>query len=448
MQQFRFTLVCCLAVMLCQALNAAEPTAKKLETKAREFVDQLSLGRFEAAIEQFDAVMRQALPAQKLEQLWNGLRSQYGPFQQVQKTRTEKAGKFQVVLVTCQFERGKLNTKIVFSNQQKIAGLFFVPADAYRSPDYVNPKKFAETEVTVGTGLFAVPGTLALPRGTDPVPAVVLVHGSGPHDRDESIGPNKPFRDLAQGLASQGIAVLRYEKRTHHHRLKMALLAAGLTVQQESIDDAAAAVEALSRQPRINGRQIFVLGHSLGGNLLPRIGEASRQEIAGFISLAGSVRPLEDLILEQMKYLLSLDGEISAEEQTQLDTIAGQVERVKSPELSAEVASAELPLGIPAVYWLDLKGYDPAQRAAARREPFLILQGERDYQVTMTDFQLWKAALGKRENVTLISYPGLNHLFIKGEGKSSPAEYNSPGNVEKQVVLDIATWIRKQVQRD
>jgi fermentation-respiration switch protein FrsA (DUF1100 family) len=70
----------------------------------------------------------------------------------------------------------------------------------------------------------------------------------------------------------------------------------------------------------------------------------------------------------------------------------------------------------------------------------LILQGERDYQVTMRDFALWKAALGERKNVTLRSYAKLNHLFTAGEGKSTPAEYAS-GHVDAPVVEDIARWI-------
>ena len=137
---------------------------------------------------------------------------------------------------------------------------------------------------------------------------MILVHGSGPHDRDETIGPNKPFRDLAHGLASQGIAVLRYEKRTKEHPVRMAMSVNTITVKEETIDDAVAAFEALKSQEKIDPKRIFVLGHSLGGTLLPRIGKA-KDGIAGFISLAGSTRPMEDLVLEQTRYILSLERE-------------------------------------------------------------------------------------------------------------------------------------------
>ena len=129
----------------------------------------------------------------------------------------ETSGALQVVYVTTQFALGKTVVKVVYGPAGKVSGLWFVPESAsaaYVTPAYVDVTSFTETEVTVGSGQWALPGTLTIPRGAGPFPGVVLVHGSGPNDRDETIGPNKPFRDLAQGLASKGIAVLRYEKRT------------------------------------------------------------------------------------------------------------------------------------------------------------------------------------------------------------------------------------------
>ena len=178
----------------------------------------------------------------------------------------------------------------------------------------------------------------------------------------------------------------------------------------------------MASQEKIDPKRIFVLGHSLGGMLLPRIGKA-KDGIAGFISLAGSTRPMEDLVLEQTRYILSLDGKLSPEAQKKLKEIEQQVANVKSAKLSEDTPKSELPLGVPAKYWLDLRGYDPATSAKELSKPMLILQGERDYQVTMEDFAGWKKALGSRKDVTFISYPKLNHLFMEGEGKSTPAEY-------------------------
>ncbi len=212
-------------------------------------------------------------------------------------------------------------------------------------------------------------------------------------------------------------------------------------MKEETVDDAAAAVNALTAQEKIDGRRIFVLGHSLGGSLLPRIAAASPR-IAGFISFAGSTRPLEDLVLEQTRYLLSLDGKQTDAGQKAIEELERQRAEVKSPKLAVDTPAEKLPLGVPASYWLDLRGYAPAEAAKAIKQPMLILQGERDYQVTMDDLRLWRQALESRENVTFITYPTLNHLFMAGEGNSVPAEYFNAGNVAEEVVDDIAGWIK------
>jgi uncharacterized protein len=418
-----------------------DPPPMDREELAKALVGQMAAGDFEKAVEPFDKTMKQALTAAKLKQAWTAIVDQYGSLAKATATRTETVKQFDVVYVTCEFGRGKLLTKVVFTADGQITGLFFQPSGEYKPPPYVKPMAFEESEIHVGQGLFALPGTLALPKGDGPFPAVVLVHGSGPHDRDETIGPNKPFRDLAQGLASQGIAVLRYEKRTKEHPVAVALTWSRITVKEETVDDVAAAVELLAAQEKIDGQRIFVLGHSLGGSLLPRIAAASPR-IAGFISFAGSTRPLEDVVLEQTRYLLSLDGKQTDEGQKAIEELERQRAEVKSPKLTVDTPAEKLPLGVPVSYWLDLRGYAPAEAAKAIKQPMLILQGERDYQVTMDDLRLWRQALESRGNVTFITYPTLNHLFMAGEGKSVPAEYFNAGNVAEEVMKDIAGWIK------
>lgn len=295
----------------------------------------------------------------------------------------------------------------------------------------------------MGTVQLALPGTLTLPKGQGPFAAVVLVHGSGPQDRDETIGPSKPFRDLAHGLASRGIAVLRYEKRTKAFPTQMAAIVNTLTVKEEVIDDVLAAAALLRENNQIDPNKVFVLGHSLGGYVVPRIGKLD-SKIAGFIIMAGTARPLEDVVVEQLTYIFSLDGVISDTEKASLEQLKGQAARVKDPNLSAETPAADLLLGAPASYWLDLRGYRPAEVAKELSRPMLILQGGRDYQVTDADFQLWKKALSSRKNVEFKFYEGLNHLFVEGQGKSTPAEYEQAGNVAKVVLDDIAEWIKRQ----
>jgi dienelactone hydrolase len=419
-------------------------TADRNVRIARDFVRSLSEYDYEAATERFDATMRSLMPPSKLDQTWATLLGQVGRFREQTRVRKEQVQQYEAVFVTCVFERAELDAKVVIDQSGQIAGLFFVPsreAYAFDPPPYAESGSFAETEITIGEGEWSLPATLTLPTGEGPFATVVLVHGSGPNDRDETIGPNKPFRDLAWGLAAEGIAVLRYEKRTREHARKLATENVAITIKEEVIADALTAVSRLRSTPDVDSNRIFVLGHSLGGMLLPKIGTRD-PEIAGLIIMAGPTRPLEDLIVEQSAYIFALDGPLSDDEKAQVRDFARQAELVKSDDLNHDTPSELLPFGVHAAYWLSMRGYDPPRAAVEMDIPILVLQGERDYQVTMVDFSAWQSALSSREKVQFKSYPALNHLFVSGSGRSTPAEYEQPGHVEKAVIDDIAHWIR------
>jgi uncharacterized protein len=294
-----------------------------------------------------------------------------------------------------------------------------------------------ERDTLVTTGAIHLPATLSLPAGAVHAPAVVLVHGSGPNDRDETVGANKPFRDLAQGLARHGIVVLRYEKRSR--AAPLSFMGRRFTVDDEVVDDALSAAALLRTLPEVDPGRVVVLGHSLGGTLAPRIGERDTA-LAGLVILAGATRPLTDMIEAQFAYLRSLPGADTAAMDKALAGMAPGIAAVRALT-PADSATTNVFFGAPAAYWLDLAGYDPVQVAETVRMPILILQGGRDYQVTSVDLARWRAGLGGRKNVQILEYPTLNHLFIAGSGLSSPAEYGVPGSVEGQVIADIAAWI-------
>jgi hypothetical protein len=444
----RTTLVCSALLwgIATSPLAAGQEKPGDLPERAKGFIELLVKEDFAGAARHFDATVLKALPAEKLQQFWKQMGAQVGPLQKQVAVRTEKAGPHDAVVITCQFEKALLDVLLVFDNTKQISGFRILPAkskEEAKPPAYANPNAFRETEVEFGSGDWVLPGTLTRPVGKGLFPVVVLLHGSGPHDRDETLGPNKVFRDLAWGLGSRGIAVLRFEKRTKHYGWKMTSPKDMPTIQDEVIDDALAAVALLKKTDGIDRKRIYVLGHSLGAHVAPKVGSQDAQ-VAGLICLAGNSRPLEDLIPEQFSYLFSLDGKIDDEERKQLDKLKQQVARLKDPALTADVPAEELPLNLPARYWLSLRGYRPAEEAKSLKQPMLILQGERDYQISMEDFQGWKNALSGRKNVTFKSYPQLNHLFMAGEGKSKPAEYMRPGNVALLVVDDIANWIRRK----
>jgi dienelactone hydrolase len=432
-----------LAVAVAVPCGISEGDLSEQEGAARAFLEAMRNGDNQAACKAFDETMRKALPPEKVEATWKALTAKLGSFQKLKGVRTEKGTIHDFVYLTSQFEKSTVDLKVSFDKGKRITGFFVVPVRQPESPEpsYANRDAFHEEEVVVGKGgEWPLPGTLSLPNGSGPFSAVVLVHGSGPHDRDETINANKPFRDLAHGLASQGVAVLRYEKRTKEHGLKFVAKNV-YTLQAESIDDARAAVALLRSHRAIDPKRIFVAGHSLGAVATPRIGE-QEPGLAGIIIMAGNSRPLEDLILEQYTYIFSLAGELSDEDRQRLEGIKKQVAKVKDPALAADTPRSELPISIPAEFWLELRKYDVVATAAKLKMPVLVLQGERDYQVTMEDFNGWKKGLAAQPRATLKSYAALNHLFMEGKGKAKPQEYDRPGHVAKEVIDDMAAWVK------
>jgi dienelactone hydrolase len=380
--------------------------------------------------------MREALPPAKLEEVWTGLARAVGPFVKVTGLRSERAGAYETVVVTCRFERASLEAKLAFDREGRVAGLFFAPPTGdYTEPSYVTRSAFSEEEVSVGRGEWATPGTLSVPRGKGPFPAVVLLHGSGPSDRDGTVGANKPLKDVALGLASRGVMVLRYEKRTKTHAAKVAGLHA-MTFREEVIEDALAALELLFDDDRTDGAAVFVVGHSLGGLLAPLVAAESKR-VRGIGVLAGSARPITELVVEQVEYLAQLDGARSPEEESQLEATVALMKKARDPSTPA----GESILGAFPAYWRALDAVDGPGAARALGKPVFVAQGERDYQVTLEDFARWSAALTGRPGVTLRTYRDANHLFGEGAGPSSPEEYTSRREVTRPLIEDLARFV-------
>lgn len=298
-----------------------------------------------------------------------------------------------------------------------------------------------EREVRI-PGPVPLPGVLTLPaQGTGPWPAVVIVHGSGPGDRDGTVGAAKPYRDLARGLAERGIVVLRYDKRTRVQPMWFANRA--FTVHDEVVEDAVSAITLLRGQAEVDPRRVHVIGHSLGGHLAPRIAEADGS-LASVIVMAGAYRgALVPLMLRQLEYIQSVsapgDTAAIAAQRRMVEPLAGRIAALTD----ADSARTTPILGAPPAYWLDLDRYDPVKTLRDRTEPVLFLQGERDYQVTPVLLDEFLAALGDRPGTTVHRFPGLNHLFIAGAGVPRPAEYGIPGHVDGKVMDVIAEWISR-----
>jgi hypothetical protein len=311
-----------------------------------------------------------------------------------------------------------------------------------RAPPPSLPAGLVERDVTV-PGPVPLPGVLTVPSGPGPFPGVVLVHGSGAGDRDETMPgvPNKPFRDIAWGLAQRGIVVLRYDKRPHVDPQWFAGKA--FTVFDETIQDALSALTVLRSQPDVDAHRTFQLGHSLGGMLAPRIALADGK-LAGIIIMGGATETrLVDQMVRQMAYIDSITPGGGHKLSDAFAPTAARLRTLTPADTSDHAAIPGLG-GTGAAYWVDLDGYDPGAVMRSVQVPALVLQGMRDYQVPPDQLDDWLKAVGPRSDITVKRYPGLNHLFMVGTGVPSPTDYNTLGHVDAQVITDIAQWIKRQ----
>jgi alpha-beta hydrolase superfamily lysophospholipase len=420
-------------------LSGQDPTlaSDRWNRAALEWIELLQQGSFDEAGARVDpAVPPGTMGPEQLRTIWSQLGAQLGALQSVWPGQVAQAAQYHIVRLPASFEAQSLIIQITLTDDLEISGLFFLPEEPppYESPAYVDQDAFEEVEVNVGAEPWLLPGVLSIPRGEGPFPGVVLVHGSGPNDRDETIGGSRPFRDLAWGLASRGIAVLRYDKRTRAHGSR---LSTDIGLDEEVIEDALAALSLARARTEIDSERVFLLGHSLGGILAPEIGRRDGS-LAGVAVLAASARPFFQVLKGQLEYIASLETDPESPGRARLDSLMAAVERMET----GEIPDDEVVLGAPTPYWREVAAVDPVATAAGLSTPLFVLQGGRDYQSTIEDLELWVAGLGGRPGFQSKLYPDLNHLFGPGTGLATPEEYSgAPNYVDPEVIQDLAEWI-------
>lgn len=414
---------------------------KTPEDIATAIVTDLSTGEYTKAMDDFsyNQEMKKAMSPKVYEDLWTQLTGQFGSFVKINGLKVEESEGFLMVRVQCIFEKGNTDIQVTFDESNAITGLFIKPYSG-ETVALVPPDSVKEKSITFGEDAFLLSGTFTTPMVGESFPCVILVHGSGPNDRDETIGANAPFRDIAWDLAKGGIATIRYDKRTKTYGSQ---IGDKITPKEETIEDARYALSLAQTLPEVNASEIYILGHSLGGYLMPKIAEIT-PEAKGYIIMGGSTSPLEDLMARQYEYLAGLDGIKSNEEVEKTKDFKTAWNKIKQLTPESNYSPSEL-MGVPKEYWLYLKNYAPAEEMKGVEKPVLILQGEGDYQVDMAEYKGWKDALSENTNVVFKSYPGLNHLFIMGNGSKSPEEYEIPGKVSQEVIEDIENFIKGNI---
>jgi len=351
--------------------------------------------------------------------------------QRVDTIETEQ-GNYRVVSVAVEFEKTYADINVVFGKNNNITGIHYIYNRIYED--------MGEDERLVLIGQdYPLSGALAVPESNDLVPAVIIVHGSGPSDRNGASGGNAVYLDIAKQLYSEGIASLRYDKRTYAYKNMPEGHYDDLTVWEETIDDVVQAYKLLRTQEGIDPNKIYIAGHSLGGYLMPRIAN-ELPDAAGFIMLAPSASHLEDLIVKQTEYINNLDGSVSKQEEDALVEIMAIRDNIRTLEADSGYKSYEL-FWSPESYWLDLQDYSPINEMQSEDRPILIIQGGRDYQVDLTEFSMWQDGLDDNENTRFVMIPELNHMLVAGEGLSTPDEYQNLAEVDRRVGEEMADFI-------
>jgi len=375
--------------------------------------------------------MNRVLGARGLRKSWESMTIEAGAFVSVVGTEKIPNDEYDIYHVVSKHENTNINTRVVFSTDGKIAGLFFSFVENNENWDMSPVKRdgYTEIPVIVGAGTdYPLRGIITMPDTTaGRVPAVVLVHGSGPLDMDETAYGITVFKDIAEYLAENGIAAIRYNKRTYTHGAKVASqYGDDLTVWEETIEDAILAKEIITQNERTDIDRIFVLGHSLGGMLTPRL--VSEGGFAGGIIMAGSPRSLLDIIYDQNIYFINL-MDVSNDERA---VLIDQVDEAREAFFT-----------LPENYIREMDEHPAGDYLISIDKPFLIMQGGKDFQVYADiDFAQYREIADRRGNISLRFYDELNHLFTRSTMDfPTTDDYVAGTPVDSVVLFDIVTWV-------
>lgn len=423
----------------------AQDDKERIIKRTKVVLDALMREEYELIADYYEPSFASNNTGESLRQTVNDLNKQYGKLLRAGEPVIENIGINRICRTPLFFERGKQSLTLNFASNYCLTGLFITSANGiYETPDYVISLSFREELITFGTEGWKLPGVLTYPNDNKAHPVVIIIHDSGPLDRDGLKGVNRIYRDLAWGLASKGFCVFRYDKRSNVHGSKLFLQnyqGATYTSKDETVDDAIAAFELLKQNERVDTSRMFLLGHGQGGMLAPLIA-ASTPGLKGVILLGANARSIQDVLISQMDYLYPNTSEMKLKDFNEKKRVQAQARYAKRKNLPLNTPQDSLPFGVRADYWNYLNNYQPVAAFEQMSCPALVLQADRDFQTTQADYQLWQQTIAKRKNGTYLkSYPTLNHLFIKGSGPSKPAEYQIPGHFDDTVLTDIVKWI-------
>lgn len=392
----------------------------------------LSEGKYEEIISEIDHSkdMKAVVSVSFYEDIWSSLINEYGDYQSFNLSANTSTDGYEVYSYEVLFTTHSVNFNVIFSQDGVLSGL------NYQKKSRLNDDGLGSLGgelITIGDE-FPLEGELVVSEGKDSMPLVIMVHGSGPSDRDETAMNIKPFYDIAEGLQELGIATYRYDKRTLLYGSEVDIDT--FTIYDETIDDAVAAFNQFNEDPRFEGN-VYILGHSLGGHVLPRIAELTK-DAKGYIFMAANYSSLTSLISYQVEYLSEVDGEYTADEKAQVKAIRDLIEEIE--ELNGDEEGVFLGAG--SAYWKDLNDYDPGEVIGQIDKPMLFLQGDGDYQVKPEELDFWLEKVDVKLT-THYTFEGLSHLFTPAGDPPSAVDYEGTYTFDSQVLKMISEWIQE-----
>lgn len=406
----------------------------ELQSLSKTMAEQMAKGSFDDTYKKCSMAVKMQMSKSSLEKAYRSTVDGMGEYIGIYEITQETKDQYQIVYVILQYENNGLKLSFTYNEKGKIDGLWMNYSPIEEAA--VSTEAYEETKITFGEGDYPVTGILTLPGNVEKPPVAILVPGSGNHDVNEVVGANKPFRDIAWALAESGIASIRYNERA---LLYPEITADSFTIEKDSLNDASDAISYALSSGTIDADSIYIIGHSLGGMMAPKIAE-DHPEVAGIVLLAGSPRRLEDIILDQVTD--AVENTPGVTEKQAKETLASTEVGINEVKSLTESGNRII-LGYPASYWYSLNKVDIAAISKELTIPIFIAQGSEDWQVYADkDYSMWQELLGDKENVTFRLYDGLNHLFMTSNGKTDITEYNVAGTVDQTLLEDVASWIK------
>jgi len=314
---------------------------------------------------------------------------------------------------------------------------------AEEEEEEIIPKGYTAEEVTFQSDGVTLAGTLTIPEDKILPPGVILIHGSGPVDRDENVPGGlklRVFAEVADALSKAGFAVLRYDKRGIGESTGSYSKAS----LSDLVNDVQAAVKFMQIQPGIDMNRIALVGHSEGGIIAPMV-SARDSTIKAIVLMAGTARPLDEVVEDQVRYAYAISGiddEKLIEEGVEL-----QKEMLEAIRAGEDTMNDQpIPL---AAWWREHMNHNPLETIVQVNADVLILQGEKDFQVLVDkDAKMLAQALteaGKPHKIVI--FPNLDHLFKYVEGESTVASYlDTSREVSEDVLNTMIEWLKETLK--